>query len=319
MLLVASGMHGQGLLPGVMAGNVPAATQSATPSFFPPAGAYFGTQSIALATVTPGAVICWTDDGTTPAAATPGTCSAGTTYTGPVTVAATATVKALATKSGLTNSPVASAAYTISAPPSAPAYVSECHGDGVFVTTINCSITASIGDTFAIFAEAPSGVTITSVTDSVSGTLTATATVGLIRGYVYPNATAGSHTFTVNVGSATNPHVSVFQYSGAAASPVVGSSTASKAAVSGTSLSTGNITTTTVNNVIIVFANAGSTGASFAASSSPVAFTARRTNNSTAPNLIFADGAAATVGSYAGAATFTAFVAIDMIAIVLKP
>ena len=63
-----------------------------------------------LASSTAGATIKYTTDGSTPTAAS-------ATYTGAINVAATATLKAIATKAGLTDSTVATAAYTISAAP----------------------------------------------------------------------------------------------------------------------------------------------------------------------------------------------------------
>jgi Legume lectin domain/Chitobiase/beta-hexosaminidase C-terminal domain len=88
-------------------------TQTAAPTFNPPAGSYAGTQSITLSDTTAASKIYFTLDGSTPAPA------AGTTklYSAPVSVAQTTTIKAIAT-STLTNSPVASAAYTIG--PAAP-------------------------------------------------------------------------------------------------------------------------------------------------------------------------------------------------------
>jgi hypothetical protein len=89
-------------------------TQTAAPTFTPPAGTYAGTQSVTLSDTTANSKIYFTLDGSTPAPNT------GTTkpYSAPIAVTQTATIKAIAT-STLTNSPVASAAYTIG--PAAPA------------------------------------------------------------------------------------------------------------------------------------------------------------------------------------------------------
>ena len=83
-------------------------TQTAPPTFAPPAGTYAGAQSITLSDTTAGSKIYFTVDGSTPA---PG---AGTTqlYSAPITVGQSETVSAIAT-STLTNSPIAKAAYTI--------------------------------------------------------------------------------------------------------------------------------------------------------------------------------------------------------------
>lgn len=83
-----------------------AAEQVAAPTFTPPAGTYTSAQNVNLASSTPGATLKYTTDGSNPTAES-------ATYTGPITVSATTTVKAIAIKSGMTSSAVASAAYTI--------------------------------------------------------------------------------------------------------------------------------------------------------------------------------------------------------------
>jgi len=86
--------------------------QAAAPTFTPAAGTYATAQNVTLATTTTGATIKYTTDGSTPTAASP-------TYSAPINVTASTTIKAIAIKSGLTNSAVATAAYTISAVPTA--------------------------------------------------------------------------------------------------------------------------------------------------------------------------------------------------------
>lgn len=84
-----------------------AGAQVATPTFSPAAGSYASAQTVTLASTTSGAEIRYTTDGSTPTAST------GTVYSGPIAVTATQTIRAIATKSGMTPSAVASAAYTI--------------------------------------------------------------------------------------------------------------------------------------------------------------------------------------------------------------
>lgn len=78
----------------------------ATPTFTPAAGTYTSAQSVTLADTTAGATIRYTRDGSTPSATS-------TLYSAPISVTATTTVKAIAIKSGLADSAVASATYTI--------------------------------------------------------------------------------------------------------------------------------------------------------------------------------------------------------------
>lgn len=86
----------------------------ANPAFSLIAGSYLGSQLETLSDSTAGATICYTTDGSTPAAATAGTCSHGTTYTIPFLITQpSTTVKAIGTLGGSTNSSVVSASYTI--------------------------------------------------------------------------------------------------------------------------------------------------------------------------------------------------------------
>jgi hypothetical protein len=96
--------------------SAPPPPPAATPTALPLPGTYTSTQSVSLATTTSGAKICPTTDGTTPAATTPGTCN-GPTYTGPIPVAISTTIKALTTMAGHTNSPIASFLYNINSNP----------------------------------------------------------------------------------------------------------------------------------------------------------------------------------------------------------
>ena len=77
-----------------------------TPTFSVDEGTYTSSQSVTLSCATPGATIHYTTDGTTPDGSSP-------TYSSAIAVASTTTIKAIAVKDGLLNSPIASATYTI--------------------------------------------------------------------------------------------------------------------------------------------------------------------------------------------------------------
>lgn len=81
-------------------------TRVATPVFSPPAGTYTGTQMVTITVGTAGATIHYTTNGSAPTAASP-------TYTSPITVSSTRTIRAIAVKTGLTSSVTARAVYTI--------------------------------------------------------------------------------------------------------------------------------------------------------------------------------------------------------------
>jgi hypothetical protein len=93
-------------------------TTVGTPVFTPAApNSSNGTVTVTI-TVSPStAAICWSTTGT-PAASTPGVCSAGTQMAngGSITFTSTSTLKAIGTLAGATNSAVATGVYTITTP-----------------------------------------------------------------------------------------------------------------------------------------------------------------------------------------------------------
>lgn len=79
---------------------------AATPVITPPAGSYTDFVEITLSTATQNADLYYTLDGSTPD-------TSGYRYTGPVTIAQNATIRAVAAGTGFTASPVSEAAYSI--------------------------------------------------------------------------------------------------------------------------------------------------------------------------------------------------------------
>lgn len=77
-----------------------------TPTFSPVAGTYTSTQSVTISTTTSGATIRYTIDGSAPT-------GSSTLYSGAINISVTTTLKAIALKSGMTDSAVASGVYTI--------------------------------------------------------------------------------------------------------------------------------------------------------------------------------------------------------------
>ena len=84
------------------------APRAIAPAFAPAAGTYPGSVTVALTTATTGATIRYTTDGSAPNASS-------TVYTAPFLVTRTTTVRAMASASGMTDSEIASATYTIQA------------------------------------------------------------------------------------------------------------------------------------------------------------------------------------------------------------
>lgn len=80
-----------------------------TPRFSPSAGAVLAGTEVTITCSTSGATIHYTTDGSTPT-------SSSTTYSGPITVSTTTTIKAIAVKADMPDSNVATAQYTIALP-----------------------------------------------------------------------------------------------------------------------------------------------------------------------------------------------------------
>lgn len=78
----------------------------ATPTFSPAAGTYNEAQNVTISCTTAGATIYYTTDGTAPT-------TSSAVYSTPIAISTTTTVKAMAVKTGMDNSSVATATYTI--------------------------------------------------------------------------------------------------------------------------------------------------------------------------------------------------------------
>ena len=102
-IAAASGFTTSGVATGVYTINVPVA---ATPTLSPAPGTYTSAQFVTLSDSTAGATIYYTTDGTTPT-------TSSKVYTAAISVAATTTIKAIASASGFTTSGVATGVYTI--------------------------------------------------------------------------------------------------------------------------------------------------------------------------------------------------------------
>jgi len=86
-----------------------------TPQFSPAAGTYSTAQAVDIYDITPGAIIYYTTDGSTPT-------TASAVYSSPIVVSANQTIHAFAAISGLTSSAVVSSAYTIAKVAATPTF-----------------------------------------------------------------------------------------------------------------------------------------------------------------------------------------------------
>ncbi len=146
---------------------------TATPTFSPAGGNYVTAQTVAISTATAGAAIRYTTDGTMP------TATMGTVYSGPVTVSATTTLKAVAYASGLTNSGVATAVYNIVAAAPIITGISPASGAvGTPVTIAGSNFGASQGSGTVAFNGIIAGTAPTWGPNSILVTVPSGATTG---------------------------------------------------------------------------------------------------------------------------------------------
>jgi hypothetical protein len=126
-------------------------TTVANPVFTPAGGTFTGTQTVSISSTTSSASVRYTTNGTTP---TPTT---GTLYSGPITIASTTTLKAIAYKAGMNNSSVTSATYTINSSSGGTTLTSA---DGFFNRSLGSSQSGSFSVDFDASASlSPSNTT----------------------------------------------------------------------------------------------------------------------------------------------------------------
>ena len=131
-------------------------TPAAAPVFSPGGGTYASAQMVSITSTSPGIIIRYTTDGSTP------TETNGTVYTGAlVNIASSTTLQAIAYGGGFSDSAVASASYTIGGPSQAAAPVFS-PGGGSYGTAQSVTITS-----------ASPGVSIRYTTDGSTPTETA--------------------------------------------------------------------------------------------------------------------------------------------------
>jgi hypothetical protein len=129
-IAVASGMSASA----VASATYTIVLQLPPPTFSPQGGTYSQPQMVTLSVPTSGATIHYTTDGTTPTASSPA-------YGGPISVAQTTTIRAIAVASGMSDSAVASATYTISQQAAAAPAFNPPGGFYLLLTSVRLSST----------------------------------------------------------------------------------------------------------------------------------------------------------------------------------
>src|SRR5207249_437801 len=145
-------------------------------------------------TATSGATIYYTTDGSTPT-------TASSAYTGPVPLTTTTTLRAMAAASGMTNSSVTSATYTISQAAAPPTF-SPAGGSFVGSVTVTMS-TATSGATIYYTTD---GSTPTTASSAYAGPISVPRTTTLRAMAAAPgmaNSAVTSATYTLQTASPT--------------------------------------------------------------------------------------------------------------------
>lgn len=175
----------------------------ATPTFSVAEGTYNNDQSVALSCETEGAAIHYTTDGTNPTSSSP-------TYSSALSISSTQTLKAIAIKSGYTNSSIASATYTmVCSNPSLSKTTSTNYND--------FSVTITTATTDGVIRYTLDGNDPTESSDVYSSAITIDATKTLKAkvfktGYTVSSVASATYTMTcatptysANAGTFTGP------------------------------------------------------------------------------------------------------------------
>ena len=167
----------------------------ATPTFSVTAGTYTSAQTVSISCETSGATIYYTTDGTAPT-------TSSNVYSAALTISETTTVKAMAVKSGMNNSAVATAEYIINLPYSGPDYVrvtditALTDGTRVIIAARYNSTATSYYAMTAATTGKPTGVSFSSTTSSNGEILPSTILDNENTYYWTVNVTSNGYTFT---------------------------------------------------------------------------------------------------------------------------
>ncbi len=190
----------------------------ATPTISAATGTYVGAQQVTISDSTAGTTIYYTTDGTVPT-------TSSTIYTGPISIAVSSTVQAIAVLSG-SQSPVAASVLTITSPlaPAALAFMQQ-PSDAVAGATISPGVQVVVQDGNGNTAAAATNpITISLVGGAgLGGTQTVIPQNGIATFSNLTVSTPGSYTFSATspgLSSATSSSFTIRAPGGTATSPV---------------------------------------------------------------------------------------------------
>jgi hypothetical protein len=167
---------------------------AATPTFSPAGGTYTAAQTVTLASATAGAAIHYTTDGSAPTASS-------VTYSVPVAVAASATLKAIAVATGYTDSAVGSAVYVIEIPlPGVAATPTFSPAAGTFAAAQSVVLASTTAGAVIHYTTDGSTPTAASATYSTAIAVAASATLKAIAVATgYTDSAVGSAAYVINI------------------------------------------------------------------------------------------------------------------------
>jgi len=173
---------------------------AATPVISPAGGTYTSAQAATIADSSSGAIIYYTTNGSTPT-------TSSALYSGPITVGSTETINAIAVVAGYSNSPVATATFTINLPTAATPAISPAGGTytaAQTVTITDLTVGASIhyttdGSVPSSSSPLYSGTIAVSASETISAIATESG---------YNNSAVSTAVFTLNVPLAATPVLS---------------------------------------------------------------------------------------------------------------
>jgi hypothetical protein len=177
--------------------------QTAPPTFTPPAGTYSSAQSVAISSSTPSATIYYTTNGSTPT-------TSSAVYSGPISVAASQTIKAMATVSGLTASSVSTAAYIINAVVTTPAATPTfTPAAGTYTSAQSVTITSSTPSATIFYTTNGSTPTTSSTQYSGPISVSSTTTINAIAtASGFTTSAVATATYTITASAAADFSIS---------------------------------------------------------------------------------------------------------------
>jgi hypothetical protein len=176
-------------------------TAVSTPTFSPVAGTYSSAQNVTISTTTNGATIYYTTDGSTPT-------TSSSVYSSAINVASTETLKAIAVKSGYTNSDVASALYTINIPVVSTPTFSPVAGTYSSAQNVEISTTTT-GATIYYTTNGDTPTTSSSVYSSAINVSSSETIKAIAVKSGYTNSDVASALYTINIPVVSTPTFSV--------------------------------------------------------------------------------------------------------------